>query len=231
MNNIAKMKGGGLTKKKLKYNKKGKIVSRKMSELSKKNNNFVKIGGSTWNELNDKYKKRISKSNYNSLNNVKKKRSINNINKLLSNIRSATANSLKETKNRLTRKYINDFNNKILGIITDGPTKYATIVSVREIRPIIKFILRYIFKKTEIEMDTMVSDVLVKLRKEYKNNGNKQKSPDEILIELIDFEYIDSHKTNNNRIKMMNNKVSAVNMLRHSYSHPYVTTVLNDLYE
>merc|ERR1712151_284278 len=38
------MTGGGLTKKQLKYNKRGKIVSRKASRTAKKNNRLVKGG-------------------------------------------------------------------------------------------------------------------------------------------------------------------------------------------
>ena len=44
MHGIAKMTGGGLTKSKLKYNKRGKIVSRKASKLAKKNNRLVRAG-------------------------------------------------------------------------------------------------------------------------------------------------------------------------------------------
>ena len=44
MNGTAKMTGGGLTKSNLKYNKRGKIVSRKVSKLAKKNNRLVKAG-------------------------------------------------------------------------------------------------------------------------------------------------------------------------------------------
>ena len=40
----AKKTSGGLTKKQLKYNKQGKIVSRKASALAKKNNRLVKAG-------------------------------------------------------------------------------------------------------------------------------------------------------------------------------------------
>ena len=44
MNEIAKQTAGGLTKRQLKYNKKGKIVSRKASRSAKKNNNLAKAG-------------------------------------------------------------------------------------------------------------------------------------------------------------------------------------------
>ena len=44
MHGTAKMTGGGLTKKQLKYNKRGKIVSRKASRTAKKNNRLVKSG-------------------------------------------------------------------------------------------------------------------------------------------------------------------------------------------
>ena len=44
MNGIAKMTGGGLTKRQLKYNKKGKIVSIKASNSAKKKNNLIKGG-------------------------------------------------------------------------------------------------------------------------------------------------------------------------------------------
>ena len=44
MHGTAKMTGGGLTKKQLKYNKRGKIVSRKASKLAKKNNRLIKAG-------------------------------------------------------------------------------------------------------------------------------------------------------------------------------------------
>ena len=44
MHGTAKMTGGGLLKKDLKYNKVGKIVSRKASKLAKKNNRLVKAG-------------------------------------------------------------------------------------------------------------------------------------------------------------------------------------------
>jgi len=40
----AKMTTGGLTKRQLKYNKRGRIVSRKVSRLAKKNNRLVKAG-------------------------------------------------------------------------------------------------------------------------------------------------------------------------------------------
>ena len=40
----AKQTGGGLTKKQLKYNKRGKIVSRKASKAERKSNNLVKAG-------------------------------------------------------------------------------------------------------------------------------------------------------------------------------------------
>jgi ankyrin repeat protein len=44
MHGTAKKTTGGLTKKQLKYNKQGKIVSRKASTLAKKNNRLVKAG-------------------------------------------------------------------------------------------------------------------------------------------------------------------------------------------
>ena len=44
MHGTAKMTGGGLTKKHLKYNKRGKIVSKKASKSAKKSNNLVKAG-------------------------------------------------------------------------------------------------------------------------------------------------------------------------------------------
>ena len=44
MHGIAKMTGGGLIKKQLKYNKHGKIVSRKASRAAKKSKNLVKAG-------------------------------------------------------------------------------------------------------------------------------------------------------------------------------------------
>ena len=44
MHGTAKMTGGGLTKSKLKYNKRGKIVSKKASRIAKKNNRLVKGG-------------------------------------------------------------------------------------------------------------------------------------------------------------------------------------------
>ena len=44
MHGNAKMTGGGLTKKQLKYNKRGKIVSRKASRAAKKSNNLIKAG-------------------------------------------------------------------------------------------------------------------------------------------------------------------------------------------
>ena len=44
MHGTAKMTGGRLTKRQLKYNKRGKIVSRKASRLAKKNNKLVKAG-------------------------------------------------------------------------------------------------------------------------------------------------------------------------------------------
>ena len=44
MHGTAKMTGGGLTKKQLKYNKRGKIVSKKASKAAKKSNNLVKAG-------------------------------------------------------------------------------------------------------------------------------------------------------------------------------------------
>ena len=44
MHGTAKKTGGGLTKKQLKYNKQGKIVSKKASALAKKNNRLVKAG-------------------------------------------------------------------------------------------------------------------------------------------------------------------------------------------
>ena len=44
MNNTAKMTAGGLTKSKLKYNKRGRIVSKKASKLAKTNNRLVNAG-------------------------------------------------------------------------------------------------------------------------------------------------------------------------------------------
>ena len=44
MHGNAKMTGGGLKKKDLKYNKHGKIVSKKASRAAKKSNNLVKAG-------------------------------------------------------------------------------------------------------------------------------------------------------------------------------------------
>ena len=44
MHGTAKQTSGGLTKSKLKYNKRGRIVSRKASQLAKKNNRLVKAG-------------------------------------------------------------------------------------------------------------------------------------------------------------------------------------------
>lgn len=44
MHGNAKKTSGGLTKKQLKYNKQGKIVSKKASALAKKNNRLVKSG-------------------------------------------------------------------------------------------------------------------------------------------------------------------------------------------
>lgn len=44
MNNTAKMTAGGLIKSKLKYNKRGRIVSKKASKLAKKNNRLVNAG-------------------------------------------------------------------------------------------------------------------------------------------------------------------------------------------
>ena len=44
MNGTAKITGGGLTKKHLKYNKRGRIVSKKASRLAKKNNRLVNAG-------------------------------------------------------------------------------------------------------------------------------------------------------------------------------------------
>ena len=45
MKGIVKMTGGGLSKKQLKYNKRGKIVSRKASKAAKKSNNLIITGG------------------------------------------------------------------------------------------------------------------------------------------------------------------------------------------
>ena len=44
MHGTAKMTGGGLTKRQLKYNKYGKIVSRKASKAAKKSKNLIKAG-------------------------------------------------------------------------------------------------------------------------------------------------------------------------------------------
>ena len=44
MHGTAKKTSGGLTKSQLKYNKQGKIVSKKASVLAKKNNRLVKAG-------------------------------------------------------------------------------------------------------------------------------------------------------------------------------------------
>ena len=44
MHGNARMTGGGLRKKDLKYNKRGKIVSKKASKAAKKSNNLVKAG-------------------------------------------------------------------------------------------------------------------------------------------------------------------------------------------
>ena len=44
MHGTAKKTTGGLTKSQLKYNKQGKIVSKKASALAKKNNRLVKAG-------------------------------------------------------------------------------------------------------------------------------------------------------------------------------------------
>ena len=47
MHGTAKMTSGGLMKKDLKYNKRGKIVSAKASAAAKKTNNLVKAGYTT----------------------------------------------------------------------------------------------------------------------------------------------------------------------------------------
>ena len=47
MHGTAKKTTGGLTKFQLKYNKQGKIVSKKASALAKKNNRLVKAGYTT----------------------------------------------------------------------------------------------------------------------------------------------------------------------------------------
>ena len=47
MHGNARKTSGGLTKKQLKYNKQGKIVSRKASALARKNNRLVKAGYKT----------------------------------------------------------------------------------------------------------------------------------------------------------------------------------------
>ena len=47
MHGTAKKTTGGLTKSQLKYNKQGKIVSKKASALAKKNNRLVKAGYTT----------------------------------------------------------------------------------------------------------------------------------------------------------------------------------------
>ena len=47
MHGNAKMTGGGLRKKDLKYNKQGKIVSKKMSKLAKKEKRLQKAGYTT----------------------------------------------------------------------------------------------------------------------------------------------------------------------------------------
>lgn len=52
MNGIAKKTTGGLTKQKLKYNKEGKIVSRKVSNIAKKNNKLGKTRYKTKNKYN-----------------------------------------------------------------------------------------------------------------------------------------------------------------------------------
>jgi hypothetical protein len=44
MHGTAKKTSGGLTKSQMKYNKQGKIVSKKASALAKKNNRLVKAG-------------------------------------------------------------------------------------------------------------------------------------------------------------------------------------------
>ena len=44
MHGTAKKTSGGLTKSQLKYNKQGKIVSKKASKSAKKSNNLVKAG-------------------------------------------------------------------------------------------------------------------------------------------------------------------------------------------
>ena len=44
MHGTAKKTSGGLTKSQLKYNKQGKIVSKKASQSAKKSNNLVKAG-------------------------------------------------------------------------------------------------------------------------------------------------------------------------------------------
>ena len=44
MHGNAKKTSGGLTKSQLKYNKQGKIVSKKASSAAKRNNNLVKSG-------------------------------------------------------------------------------------------------------------------------------------------------------------------------------------------
>ena len=47
MSGIAKMTGGGLRKKDLKINNKGKIVSKKLSKIAKERNNLQIGGGNT----------------------------------------------------------------------------------------------------------------------------------------------------------------------------------------
>ena len=44
MHGTARKTGGGLRKKDLKYNKRGKIVSKKASKTAKNNNNLIKAG-------------------------------------------------------------------------------------------------------------------------------------------------------------------------------------------
>ena len=76
MHGTAKKTTGGLTKSQLKYNKSGKIVSKKASEAAKKNKNLVKAGYVTKKGVFGAFKsgKSVTKTKKNKRKKIKKRK-------------------------------------------------------------------------------------------------------------------------------------------------------------
>jgi hypothetical protein len=113
MNNTAKMTAGGLTKSKLKYNKRGRIVSKKASKLAKTNNRLVNAGYITKKGIFGVVKKGGANkySNVRESGNYKKFYKIKMENE---NLNNGMKSLYKNMYNRLVRKFPNNKNWKSL---------------------------------------------------------------------------------------------------------------------